>query len=212
MSTPLGRFARDIEFCHQRRWPGRPATPLSRLRLVASSRGLWLALVHRLSHWWVTNWVASEQRDWRLRVIGIPLSLLEWAIKVATKSDIIGRSEIEGGVCFADEGCIIFGARRMGGGTVIGARTTIGMGLADGGLPDVGRNVWIGDDCVVYGAITIGDGATLLPGTALTRSIPAGVVMQGNPARLVLRTFDNTTLRKQPGIDAAGHVAAWQGP
>jgi serine acetyltransferase len=178
--------------------------------LVLSSRGLWLALVHRLSHRWVTSWIASGQRDLRLRLIALPLSFLEWLIKVATKSDILGRSDIDGGVHFADEGCIIFGARRMGSGTVIGARTTIGMSLADGGLPEVGQNVWIGDDCVVYGAISIGDGATLLPGTALTRSIPAGVVMQGNPARLALRTFDNTVLREDPRADAQQIVAASQ--
>jgi serine O-acetyltransferase len=93
-------------------------------------------------------------------------------------------------------------------GTVIGARTTIGMGLGDRGLPDIGRNVWIGSDCVVYGTIRIGDGATLLPGTTLSKSIPSGVVMQGNPARMALGDFDNTPLRFQPELDSAEYIAA----
>ncbi len=207
----LELFAMDFSLCHQRRWPGRPVTLGSRLQLLMQSRGLWLMLVHRLSHWWVTRWMVIEQRNWRLRLIGMPLSLLEWAIKIFTKSDILGHSKIEGGVSFADHGCIIFGAKRVGSGTVIGPRTTIGMGLADRGLPEIGRNVWIGADCMVYGSITVGDGVTLLPGTALTKSIPAGVVMQGNPARLVLRTFDNTMLREQASLDSEQCVAAARG-
>ena len=201
----------DFALCHQRRWPGRPATPGSRLQLLMQSPGLWLMLVHRLSHWWVMQWMVVEQRTWRLRLIGIPLSLLEWGIKVVTKSDILGHSNIEGGVSFADHGCIIFGASKVGSGTIIGPRTTIGMSLADRSLPEIGRNVWIGADCMVYGSITVGDGVTLLPGTALTKSIPAGVVMQGNPARLILRTFDNTLLREQASLDAEQCVAAARG-
>jgi len=157
------------------------------------------------------QWMVVEQRTWRLRLIGIPLSLLEWGIKVVTKSDIIGHCNIEGGVSFADHGYIIFGARKVGSGTVIGPRTTIGMSLADRSLPEIGRNVWIGADCMVYGSITVGDGVTLLPGTALTKSIPAGVVMQGNPARLILQTFDNTLLREQASLDAEQYVAAARG-
>jgi len=145
-----------------------------------------------------------------LRLIGIPLSSLEVMINILTKSDLLGRSAIEGGVCLSDHGNIICGAKKMGSGTVIGARTTIGMGLADRGLPEIGSNVWIGSDCIVYGSLTIGNGATLLPGTALTRSIPAGVVMEGNPARLVLRNFDNTALRTRPELDVEKYVAAAQ--
>jgi serine acetyltransferase len=180
----------------------------SRIWLLFNSPGLWLLLVHRISHWWVCRWTGPSRGSLYLRLIAVPLSGLEWLVKVATKSDILGRSDIEGGVCVPDQGCLIFGATKMGTGTVIGARTTIGMSLADRGLPEIGRNVWIGSDCVVYGALTIGDGATLLPGTALTRSIPAGVVMHGNPARLAIRDFDNTALRTQSGLDAEAYVSA----
>ena len=54
----------------------------------------------------------------------------------------------------------------------------------------------------------IGDGATLLPGTTLSKSIPSGVVMQGNPARMALGDFDNTPLRFQPELDSAEYIAA----
>ena len=128
---------------------------------------------------------------------------LAWLTNIVCKNDILARSEIEGGICIVDEGNVTCGAKSIGAGTVVGSRTTIGMRLADGGLPRVGRNVWIGSDCVVYGEVVIGDGATLLPGTVATRDVPSGAVMQGNPARLVLRHFDNTQLREQSSPDLA---------
>jgi serine O-acetyltransferase len=205
------RLSADLAFCHRRRWAGKPAGIFSRLRLIAGSRGFWLLTTHRLSHWWLNNPSRTRSGSWQLRLVSIPLSLLEWLIKVATKSDILGNSDIDGGICLDDQGGIILGARKVGPGTVIGHSTTIGMNLADRGLPEIGRNVWIGSDCIIYGALTIGDGATLLPGTTLTKSIPAGVVMRGNPARLVRRDFDNTALREQPGLDVAQCLEAMQG-
>jgi serine O-acetyltransferase len=140
----------------------------------------------------------------------IPFAPPKWAILVSSKIEIPYDNEleieIEGGICFSDQGHIIFGPKKTGAGTVIGTRVTVGMGHADKGRPEIGRNVWIGSDCVVYGAISIGDGATLLPGTVLTKSIPPGVVVQGNPARLVLRNFDNSELRNRQDVDAMRYV------
>jgi serine acetyltransferase len=204
------RLSADLAFCHRRRWSGKPAGIFSCIWLMAGSRGLWLLTTHRLSHWWLNNPARTGPRNWRSRLISVPLSLLEWLIKVATKSDVLGNSDIDGGVCLDDRGGIILGARKIGPGTVIGHSTTIGMNLADRGLPEIGRNVWIGANCIIYGALTIGDGATLMPGTTLTKSIPAGVVMRGNPARLVRRDFDNTALREQPGLDPVQYIETMQ--
>lgn len=199
----LERFREDVSSYHRRRWPGRPESAWSRLSLMANSPGLWLLFAHRCGHGWQARRDARGQmsRGWRL--LGIPLSLLEWLAKVTTKSDIFDISDIDGGVIFSNNGQIIFGARHVGTGTVIGERCTIGMSLADAGLPEIGRDVFIGPDCVVYGAISIGDGATLLPGTVLTKSVPPRVVMHGNPARLMRREFDNSALLQQPQRDPA---------
>lgn len=206
----LDLLAMDVELAHRRHWPDRPLSLASRLWLLATSPGLRLMLMHRLAHWLYLKRTAGG-RQWLWRLVSISLVVPKWAIKVATKSDISNRSEIAGGVCFSDQGHIIFGARKTGEGSVIGTRVTIGMSLENRQSPEIGRNVWIGQDCVVYGDIRIGDGATLLPGTVLTRSIPAGVVMQGNPAQQVLRNFDNAELRTRHEVDAMQSVKAKQG-
>ncbi|MBU1329272.1 MAG: sugar O-acetyltransferase [Gammaproteobacteria bacterium] len=60
---------------------------------------------------------------------------------------------------------------------------------ADGlerGLPiSVGRNVWIGAGALVLPGVTIGDDAVVGAGSVVTRDVPAGCTVVGNPARLV---------------------------
>ena len=210
----MNRLARDIDLAHRRRWPSRPVRLVSRSWLFISSPSLHLMLIHRIVYWLHLKRKLGGWRGWLGKAALIPLALPKWAIQINAKSEIpCGTGidiDIAGGVCIHEHGHIIFGPRKVGSGTVIGSRVTVGRGLADGGRPVIGHNVWIGSDCVVYGAISIGDGATLLPGTVLTKSIPAGVVMHGNPARLVLRNFDNSELRARQDLDAIQHVTAKQ--
>jgi serine O-acetyltransferase len=110
-------------------------------------------------------------------------------------------SRFDGGVYVSDRGYIIVGARVIGSGTVIHDRVTIGWGVLREGTPHIGKNVWIGPGAVVLGGITIGDGATILANTVLTRSVPPRFVVGGNPARFVHRDFDNAPLRATLSTD-----------
>lgn len=51
----------------------------------------------------------------------------------------------------------------------------------------VGNNVWIGARAILLPGVHIGDNAVIGAGAVVTKSVPAGVVAGGNPAR-VLRT------------------------
>lgn len=203
----MNRFARDLEAAHHRRWPGHPINLASRSLLLATSPGLQAILVHRIAQWLHLKCEHDRRykRLWKIALIFF--GLLNMATKINTKTAIRKDCEMEGGILLSDQGHIIFGARKTGARTVIGTRVTIGMSHADKGRPEIGRNVWIGSDCIVYGAINIGDGATLLPGTVLTKSIPAGVVMRGNPARLVLRDFDNSELLERQNPDISRYLS-----
>lgn len=202
----MKRLRQDIEIAHRRRWPGRAMTSVSCVWLLLSSPDLRLLLIHRTVHALQQTCQAYPRYRWFWLTLRLMIEPTKWIAQVGAKSLIRNSCDIEGGVCFSSQGHIVYGARKTGSGTVIGPRVTVGMNLTDRGSPTIGRGVWIGADCVIYGSINIGDGATLLPGTVLTRSIPAGVVMQGNPAQLVLRDFDNSELRSHGGIDAMQHV------
>lgn len=57
---------------------------------------------------------------------------------------------------------------------------------AEYGKPvSVGDNVWIGGQAVVNPGVTVGDDAVIASGAVVTEDVPAGVVVQGNPATVV---------------------------
>lgn len=53
----------------------------------------------------------------------------------------------------------------------------------------IGANVWVGYGCLVLKGVSIGDDSVVGAGSVVRSSVPAGVVVSGNPATVV-RTFD----------------------
>ena len=51
----------------------------------------------------------------------------------------------------------------------------------------IGHNVWLGGGAIVLPGVTIGDDAVVGAGSVVTRDVPAGVVVVGNPARVLER-------------------------
>jgi acetyltransferase-like isoleucine patch superfamily enzyme len=54
----------------------------------------------------------------------------------------------------------------------------------------IGRNVWIGFDCVVLPGVTIGDGSIVGARSVVTEDVPPLTIVAGNPAR-VIRKIEN---------------------
>ncbi len=47
----------------------------------------------------------------------------------------------------------------------------------------IGEHVWIGGGAIILPGVTIGDGAVIGAGSVVTRDVPAGATVVGNPAR-----------------------------
>ncbi|MFT8244309.1 sugar O-acetyltransferase [Roseomonas sp. BN140053] len=47
----------------------------------------------------------------------------------------------------------------------------------------IGANVWIGSGAIILPGVTVGDDAVIGAGSVVTRDVPAGATVMGNPAR-----------------------------
>lgn len=56
--------------------------------------------------------------------------------------------------------------------------------LENGKPVHIGANVWIGGGAIILPGITIGDDAVVGAGSIVTRDVPAGAKVVGNPARI----------------------------
>jgi len=112
----------------------------------------------------------------------------------ASGSVVFGRR------CMVNSFCRFFGH----GGIEIGADSQFGPGatvttthhdFSAPGLPEVfekvtiGERVWIGANVTILPGVTIGDRCVVGAGSVVTKSLPAGAVAVGSPAR-VIRTID----------------------
>ena len=119
---------------------------------------------------------------------------------VFCKSDIDERCRIDGPIYLTRKGYLMCSAQRIGAGSVIHDHCTFGFRPESdsNSVPVLGPNVWVGPGCVIVGAVHIGEGATILAGSVVTRDVRPRTVMRGNPARVVREDFDNASLRTTP--------------
>lgn len=191
----------DINFKYQLNYYDKKMTFFSKLFLFLNSPGLLVLMVHRLFYKRQVEEFRIKRAIFFDKIITICLLGVKYFAKIISKSEISNDTYIEGGVCLSDLGHQIIGAKRIGMGTIIHDKVTIGSTpFSSGEKPEIGRNVWIGPGSIIYGSILIGDGATILPGTLLSKSVPSNIVLQGNPPKIIMRDYDNAELRKTSDI------------
>ena len=54
----------------------------------------------------------------------------------------------------------------------------------------IGRNVWVAGMAAVLKGVTIGDDSVVAFGAVVASDVPAGVVVAGNPARVVKNLYE----------------------
>ena len=49
----------------------------------------------------------------------------------------------------------------------------------------LGKNVWLGTDCIILSGVRIDDGAIVAAGSVVTKSVPECAIVGGNPAKII---------------------------
>ena len=169
--------------------PTPPQRPPSMIRVLLSSPGFFLVAGHRLR-----CWLRARQERTSSRALKCLLKGVNWIVPlfgfIALKTDIVHCPEIGPGFYLSNRGGITLGARRLGAGCVIHHNVTVGMDK-NRTHPEIGDNVWIGPDALVYGNV-VGSGVVVQGETVLGKSVPDRCVIRGKPGRIVEREFDNS--------------------
>jgi len=162
------------------------------LRLVAEdfsthnrelfSQGFWALFWHRFGNW---------RMSVRPRLLRAPLTIIyrmmfkltEWMAGIYLPyTVVVGRR-----VRLEHFGGMILVANRIGDDVIIRQNTTFGIAALEEpqARPDIGDRVQIGAGAVLIGGIEIGAGTVIGANAVVTRSLPAGVVAAGVPARVI---------------------------
>ena len=135
--------------------------------------GLWALLQYRISHAYGDHGVA-----------GLALAGWKKVIEMTTGISIGCHASIEPGCRIGHFGGIFVNDR-----AVIGSGTTLSQGVAigelHGGVPRIGRDVYIGPHAVVVGGITIGDGAMIGANTVVFQDVPPRAHVRPAPVEVI---------------------------
>ncbi|WP_147915584.1 acyltransferase [Ruania zhangjianzhongii] len=117
---------------------------------------------------------------------------------IAAGALVTGAIEM-GRHCTINAYSIIRGPVRFGSAVRVGAHTSIigfnhtmtdpdvevfRQPISERGI-EIGDDVWIGSHCVILDGVQIGDRSVIAAGAVVTKDVPAGAVVGGNPARVL---------------------------
>lgn len=160
---------------------------------VLRNPGLQALLVYRFGR----ILLGCTRRPWWWPLL--PPAALLYLIAAATVRACYGirlfqSAQIGAGCSILHFGGIEIANCRLGENCSIAQGTKIGSRSETRG-PTVGDGVWIGAHTKIFGPVSIGDGATIGPGSRVIRAVPKRTLVLGNPARTVFPGFDNSRIQ-----------------
>lgn len=178
-------FAADLRF-----WScGRPLTPWRVLQGLVDNYGLQALLAYRLGRWLLaTRWQFWWWPFWPFAWLFY--YLLSRYVRLAFDIQLRLSAQIGRGFFIGHFGGILLQDCQLGNGCAIAQSVEI-RPAADGHQPVIGNRVWIGAHAKIIGPYQVGSHSTISAGAQVRRNIPERTLCMGNPARIVMRDYDN---------------------
>jgi serine O-acetyltransferase len=182
-----GAFLTDVRRCAAKHREHK-ALP----QLLADNYGLQALLAYRLGRWLLR--ARRKASAWPLLPLGWPAYyLLSRYVRVAFGIRLELSADIGAGLYIGHFGAIRVRRCRIGTNCSIGRLTDI-TPAATGPGPVIGDRVWLGAHVQIVGNYRIGSGATIGAGAVICRDVPDAALCLGNPARVVMRNYDNRSI------------------
>lgn len=75
----------------------------------------------------------------------------------------------------------------------------------------IGRGVWIGWGAIILPGVTVGDGSVVAAGSVVTKNVPSGHVVGGNPAKIIaVRSASNDDIQLMLNREQFYLKALWE--
>lgn len=127
------------------------------------------------------------------RVAALPVKLLHRLFCWMAAIDFSHETAVGPGLCITHGwGLVVSPGATLGANCTLFHGATLGRkddidddGTRRSSYPVVEDEVWIGAHAVVIGGVTVGRGARIAAGAVVTKDVPPGAIVGGNPARVL---------------------------
>lgn len=145
------------------------------------AKGQVVVVAYRVAHA-ARQPLGARPRPWAIPVGLLYRLLIEWVLSV----EIPWRTQIGRRLrVFHGAGIVINDRTVIGDDVSIRQNVTLGNARPDGPCPIIGSGVELGAGCIVIGGVRVGDGARVGAGAVVTKDVPPGATVVGNPARIL---------------------------
>jgi serine acetyltransferase len=159
------------------------------LRLLRVNVGLQALVIYRFGRW--LNNVRKYRFGWATATLYPIYGILSACVRKAYGIDLDQSADIAPGFYINHLGGIQVRNCRIGSRCTIYQQVKLGPAEGTDRGPVIGEGVFISAHAQICADISVGDGASIGPGTVITQDVPHHSLVLGNPSRIAQRNYNN---------------------